>query len=158
MNQMCWYIEKWEKGIRWQRTYKDFDYSIMMDDSIPFSQDNYNQIKDIYFDYCKTMKELKYEETELKKEHGIEINWNYYHDLYRDKCSHVCSDRELANYAVSLCYEDYPHKSKSFMWKVAESGIIQNIKQVPVKLPCKNSKGTYKYLGKKYSLEDMSID
>lgn len=155
---MCWEIEQWERNIRWKRTYEDFDYSIMIDDTISFSQENYNRIKDIYFDYCKTMRELKYEETELKREQGIEINWKYYYDLYKDRCSQVCSDRELANYAVALCYEDYPNKTKTFIWKVASSGIIQNINQIPIKLPYKNPNGRYKYLGKKYSLEEFTID
>lgn len=158
MNRLCWEIEKWERSFRWKRTYEDFDYNIMIDISIPFSQENYDKIKEIYFEFCKEMKELKIDEFEIKKEEGLVINWNYYYELYRKKCLAVCSEKEVANYAVSLCYRDYPNKSKKFMWKVAENGIVENIKQVPVKLPCKNPNGDLEYLGRKYSLEECEID
>lgn len=158
MNRLCWEIEKWERSFRWKRTYKDFDYNIMIDDTIPFCQDKYDKIKEIYFEFCKEMKQLKLDELDIKQEKGLIIDWNHYYDLYRNKCLSVCSEKEIANYAVLLCYRDYPNKSKKFMWKVAENGIVENIKQVSVKLPCINPNGNLEYLGRKYSLEECKID
>lgn len=158
MNRLCWEIEKWERSFRWKRTYEDFDYHIMIDDSIPFSQENFSKIEAIYFDFCKEMKQLKFDENELKREMRLEINWGHYYDLYRNKCLQVCPETEVANYAVLLCYEKYPKKSRKFMWKVAENGITQNIKQVKIKLPCRNPNGNYEYLGRKYNMEECVID
>lgn len=154
MNRLCWEIEKWEREFRWKRTYKEFDYNIMIDSSIPYLEENYNQIKNIYLDFCKEMKELKLSEYELKQEQGLEVNWEYYYNLYRNKCLKICSIREAANYAVLLCYRKYPNKSKKFMWKITGNGVVENIKQVPIKLPCRNPNGELEYLGRKYSMEE----
>lgn len=155
MNKLCWEIEKWERNFRWKRTFKDFDYSIMIDCFIPHSEENYNKIKDIYIEFCKEMKELKLNEQELKREQGLEVNWEYYYNLYREKCRSVCADKEAANYAVLLCYRDYPSKSKKFMWKVTGNGIVENIQQVAIKLPCINPDGDLEYLGRKYNMEEI---
>lgn len=158
LNRLCWEIEKWECQFRWKRTYEDFDYNIMIDRAISFSQENYENIRSIYLEFCNEMRKLKLDEFEIKKEQGLIINWNYYYDIYKKKCLNICPEKEVANYAVLLCYKEYPHKSKNFMWQVAGAGIIQNIKQIPVKMPCKNPNGDLEYLGHKYSLEEIIID
>ena len=158
LNRLCWEIEKWECQFCWKRTYEDFDYNIMIDSAISFSQENYENIKSIYLEFCNEMRKLKLDEFEIKKEQGLIINWNYYYDIYKKKCLNICPEKEVANYAVLLCYKEYPHKSKNFMWQVAGAGIIQNIKQIPVKMPCKNPNGDLEYLGHKYSLEEIIID
>ena len=159
MNRLCWEIERWERDFRWKRTYKDFDYNIMIDDSITFVQENYDKIKDIYLDFCKTMKALYSEKSVVQREYGVEIHWQYYYDLYRNKCLQVCPETEFANYAVMLCYVENPTNSrnKNFIWNVAGNGVIQNIKQVPVKLPMRNPDGEFEYLGRKYSMEEFVI-
>ena len=155
MNRLCWEIERWERDFRWKRTYKDFDYNIMIDDSITFVQENYDKIKNIYLDFCSTMKTLYSEKNTIQREYGVEIHWQYYYDLYRNRCLQVCSEQEFANYAVMLCYVECPTKSRSknFIWNVAGNGVVKNIKQVPVKLPMRNPTGRFEYLGRKYSME-----
>ena len=48
MNRLCWDIEKWHRKIRFKRKYDDFDYSIMLDDSIPFDEDKFNQLENYF--------------------------------------------------------------------------------------------------------------
>lgn len=171
MNKLCWDIERWERDIRWKRTYKDFDYHIMIDDSIPINPDVYEAIRDIYLRFSKEMAELAKDQASVRQysdsvvrnaitkydaEH-FTINWGYYYDLYKAECLSVCPDvQELANICVKLCYEDMPNKNVKFMWVVAEEGILKNIKPVDViRLPKMDECGDREYLGRRYSMVDV---
>ena len=160
MNRLCREIEKWEKSFRWKRTFKEFDYHIMIDESIPFNQERFDAIEEIFLEFCKEMKQLKSDEREIQNENiEFTVNWNYYYDYYRNKCEEVCSyQKELANIAVLLCYENHPTKNKKFLWRIAGSGVVQNIKQVDYFLPIEASNGEYEYLGKRYNLMKREDD
>lgn len=169
LNRLCFEIEKWDKTLRFKKTYHDFDYSIMVDSSLPIPENVFREIEAVYLEFCREMAQLgkdqamvrnyeKYKE-ELKdwitpdEAAQFEINWKYYYELYRERCLKICPDeRLLANIAVILCYETYPSKNKKFLWCVAAEGILKNIRQVPFKLPYRDDSGTLEYLGKKYSL------
>lgn len=174
MNRLCFKIEKWEKSIRWKRTYKDFDYKIMIDESITVRDNMFNEIENIYLSYCDTMKALgklklklsKYEEYKEDFKDVLicyvnqkpVIDWKRYFQMYKNTCEGICTNNQmLANIVVRLCYEKYPSRntSKNFMWKVAEEGIIKNIQQVDLQLPQKDTGGDLYYLGKKYKIIDM---
>lgn len=174
MNRLAWNIEKWHKEIRFKRKYNDFNYKIMIDDSIPFNQNKFNELEELYIDYTKQMKELgkqnalnkNYDDYRgyfgyndiLTKEEVINtnINWNYYYDLYREKAKKICPNKkELANLVVKLCYEKYPKRNKKFIWIIASQGIIDNLKQVKISLPIKDVNGEYEYLGNRYSLKEV---
>jgi hypothetical protein len=159
MNRLCFELEKWDKEFRWKRTTKDFDYTIMMDNSIEISDEVYKAIEQIYLEYCKEMLQLAKDNLSIKQEYGnIEINWGYYYDLYKNKCLAICpNEKMLANIAVKLCYEKYPNKNKGFIWTIAGNGIVENIKQENFMLPQKSEYGTYEYLGKYYELKDIII-
>lgn len=182
MNRLCFKIEKWEKTIRWKRTYKDFDYSIMIDNSVGVSDAIFTQIENVYLDYCNTMKMLgklkpylakfKDNEKEFINIHICSFNqkptidWNKYYKSYKETCQSICPNKQmLANIVVKLCYEKYSSRntSKNFMWKVAEEGIVENIQQINIQLPQRDSCGDLYYLGKQYKIinmkkEDMQID
>ncbi len=174
MNRLAWDIEKWHKEIRFKRKYKDFDYSIMIDENIPLNQDKMNKLEEIYLDFLKKMKELgkqnalskNYDEykdyfgDDVSKEEvmNTKINWNYYYDQYRMMAEKICHNKkELANLAVKLCYEKHPKKNKKFMWIVAGEGIVENIKQVDIMLPIEDRNGEYEYLGNTYKLQEVNI-
>lgn len=169
MNRLCFEIEKWEKRFRYKRTYKDFDYKIMIDDSIEFNEERFKAIERIYLEFNKEMADLskemamfknydKYKDdlanwVDKKTASEFVVNWNYYYDLYRKRCKEICDNsKELANYAAILCYEKYPARNKKFLWQVAGEGIIANIKPIDIYLPLRDDNGEYEYLGKKYSL------
>ena len=180
MNRLCVDIERWQrKHIKFKKTYKDFDYHIMIDETIPFNEEHFKSIEKIYLDFCKEIDEAsifnakcrnydKYKDyfkenyPELTKEfvENFEINWKVYYDKYRSLCRRVCSDKqELANIATILCYEKYPNKNKKFIWKVASDGVLLNIKNQNIVLPMKCKDGNLEYLGKKYAmLEVYNID
>ncbi len=175
MNRLCFDIEKWEKKVRYRRTDKTFDYSIMIDKDIPFDQDKFDAIEKIYLGFCSETAELlklykmtkqwsKYE-GQLKgimtKQEAAEyeINWDSYYGKYRSRCQAVCPDtKELANYAVVLCYQKYPARGKKFMWRMAPGGIVENIKQESFALPSLDDSGEYEYLGKRYSFVAFNGD
>ena len=175
MNRLCFDIEKWEKKVRYRRTDKTFDYSIMIDKDIPFDQDKFDAIEKIYLEFCSETAELlklykmtkqwsKYEgqlKGVMTKQEAAEyeINWDSYYGKYRSRCQAVCPDtKELANYAVVLCYQKYPARGKKFMWRMAPGGIVENIKQESFALPSLDDSGEYEYLGKRYSFVAFNGD
>lgn len=175
MNRLCFELEKWSKTIRFRRKFNDFDYSIMIDDSINISEELFSEIESIYLDFCKEMNELGRLQSKLKnyKQYVDEfdgvityqeaqntvIDWKYYYNQYKEKCMAICKDQKsLANITVRLFYEKYRNKSNKFMWIVAEEGIINNIKQMNIKLPIRSNGGDYMYLGKKYDIVKVNSE
>lgn len=175
MNKLCKQIEKWEHSFKWIRTYKDFDWHIMMDDEVGIDFNTFCLIEQVYLEFCKEMQDLVSLQEEIRSRvtysddyadimsysdaKEFTIDWGYYYDLYRNKCLQICPNRKmLANIAVALCYEKYPNKNKKFMWRVAGDGIIENIKAVDIELPIKDDNGSYLYLGKHYRKEKYNYD
>ena len=160
MNRLCFELEKWDKQLKWKKDNADFDYRIMIDDSLEIPEDIFIEIEKIYLDYCKEINQLIKDDKSIKQEYkDIEINWDYYYDSYRKKCYEICNDEKLiANIAVKLCYEKYPKKNKGFMWIICGNGIVKNIKQCETLfLPQKDSNGVYEYLGKRYNLVEVNM-
>ena len=85
------------------------------------------------------------------------IAYGKLYDSYRGRCLSVCSNniRMVANAAVQLCHD---HKSwnQKFQWIVGGSGIVQNIKQVDIMLPERDDDGEFEYLGRKYTMTQIS--
>lgn len=175
MNRMAWHIEKWHKLIKFQRKFNDFDYNIMIDNSISFNQNKFDQLEILFKEYLKMASELgkqntlskNYEKYKNYYNDGLtkqevlntKVNWKYYYEQFEEKAIKICDNpKELANLAVKLCYEKYPNKNKKFIWVVASEGILENIKQVKkIYLPIKNENGQYEYLGNYYDLQEVSF-
>lgn len=175
MNKLCAQIEKWEQSFRWIRTYKDFDWHILIDEKVGIDFNTFCAIEKVYLEYCSEMQDLAALQQEIRSRETYNeeysdimsysdakeftIDWGYYYDLYRNKCLQICPDRKmLANIAVALCYEKYPSKNKKFMWKIAGDGIVENIKAVDIDLPVRDDNGAYSYLGKRYRKETYNDD
>lgn len=173
MNRLCKEIERWEKQFRYKRSYKDFNYKIMMDDKIPVNEETFSQVEELYLEFNKKIaainKELQMIRTYANYESDLMgwasngnskefiVNWQYYYDQFKSKRLKICPDcKELANYAVMLCYEKYPRRNKKFMWRVASDGILQNLQPITIKLPSPDDNGSYEYLGKKYDMVDFT--
>lgn len=168
MNRLCFDLEKWNKQIKWSKSKNDFDYHIMIDDSVFYTQEQYDKILEIYNDFLKTMNELGKFQTmchnynkykDYFKEQGMDrcaaasfqVDYGAYYDHYRELCDSVCSNHQsLANILVRICYEECPKKDKKFLWIVAADGVIKNIKQVKHKLPIRDINGTDWYMGRQY--------
>ena len=92
----------------------------------------------------------------INKESAINyhVNWDSIYGKYRQECEDECPDKkELANYAVMLCYEKYPRRGKKFLWAVASSGVLENLEQQDVLIPFKDDDGEYEYMGRRYTLK-----
>lgn len=156
MNRLCWELEKWDKRIRWKRTYKDFDYTIMIDYNHLADGNTFRKIEEVFLRFCDEIAQLRKDELSIQKEFGIDIKWDYYYENYRNECEAICHNKKmLANVAVKLCYEKYPNKKKSFMWRIAGDGILQNLQQADILLPLRCDDGDYEYLGKRYAMVDL---
>lgn len=165
MNRLCKDIERWCKVNKYSLgRISDFDYEIMIDDSIENTFEEQEEINKLFLAFTKEMAALAKDQAAIRKygddtlskfdSRNFSINWNYYYDKYREKCNAISTDnRKIANMAVRACYEFYPQKRNSrFMWVVAGQGIVENITQVEFDLPIRDNEGEYEYLGKKYSL------
>lgn len=157
MNRLCWQLEKWENGIRWKRTYKDFDYTIMIDPNIVVSENIFQKVEKIYLEFCAEMMQLGKDQASIHQEGSDAlINWSYYYGLYKERCEEVCGQQALANIATVLCYEKYPSKSKKFLWVVCGEGVVKNIKQQEMYLPVEDATGEIEYLGRRYRMERVA--
>lgn len=169
MNKLCRELEKWHNEIRWQKNDKNFDYTIMIDNNLKYTEEQYKAIENIYLRFvsesAKLMEAFKKGKTlsedlnnylitdNLGKQY---VNWDLYYSNIRKKCLSVVADIQLvANIAVKLCYEVYTSRSKKFMWAIAGPGIVNNIKQTEVYLPQKTENGKYDYLGHKYNMKKI---
>lgn len=175
MNQLCFYLERWENTIRKRRTDK-FDWTIMIDSDVGYTQEHFDAIEPIFHEFnklcrdlssinrkCKNYNTYKKELTKLgiTKEDAkdFDVNWQSYYDTFRNRCQAIVPDqRELANICVVLCYEKYKSRNKKFMWQIAGKGIVENIKQANICLPQECDDGEYEYLGKRYTLAPVAND
>lgn len=197
MNRLCKEIEAWHRSIKWMKPFSQltagekmknfcyhidtqknmnraaspaqFDYTIMMDTSIPIDDKKLNCIKEIYLQFNKESREIiqnshKEMLKAANKQPGQEsmfynsINWQGIYNIYRMKCFAVCPDIcELANYAAIICYELYPKRKKGFLWNIAGEGVLANLKQTEQLLPIRDPDGAYEYLGNRYRLEKVIL-
>ena len=59
MNRLAKDIESWQKAeIRFKKTYKDFDYKIMMSPFAKYDEETFNKIEEIFIRFDKQMSEL----------------------------------------------------------------------------------------------------
>ena len=173
MNELAFMLERFhDREIKWKRN-KNFNYRIMMDETIPFDQDKFDKIEKIFLSFNKEMKYLvtfegklhRYDEfkRELKawdKESAMNyhVNWDSIYAKYRNECLEICEQKELANIATLICYEKYPRRSKKFLWAVASAGILENLEQKEIQIPVRDDNGCCEYLGRRYSMIDYKPD
>lgn len=171
MNHLCIDLEKWHKKLTWKRQ-PAFDYTIMIDDTIPEDPRIASAIESLFIEYNNEIKALladqrrvrTYQDDDIRQQltrsdaENFVIDWGSCYEKYKRKCADVCSNKkELANIAVRLVYEKYPSSKSKFHWVVAEEGILDNIKQVEtISLPMRDKNGELMYLGRKYSMVDVN--
>jgi hypothetical protein len=81
------------------------------------------------------------------------------HEAYVGISSNI---RELANLALTICYEIHPGDNKTFAWNVFGEGIVQNVfknRQKKLFVPILDEKnGTIEYLGRMYSRVEIEVE
>ena len=174
MNRLCWELERWSKGIRWKRTFAEFDYSIMIDADVKYSDETALAVEAVYLEFGRETRKLHLEQSRIQKFQDADVkerftrfeaknyraDWKKHYDLYRAKCREACPDEKaLANILVKLGYEKYPKRDKKFMWNMVGDGIVANIKQVEkLVLPKRDSNGKLEYLGRRYSMVEIGVN
>lgn len=174
MNSLCYDIERWENTKKTRKFIPDFDYHLMIDESIELNEERFAQVKQIYEDFNKLVRMLLLERSKCadweknkewikrymnitKKEAlAFDVNWNYYYGEYRKKLLAVTKNKaELVNYLVLLCYEKYPKSSKKILWSVAGDWVVDNIKQVNEEILVRDKQGDVEILGERYKWEKV---
>ena len=172
MNNLCKIVEKWHnKEIKWKR-HDGFDYSIMMDDSIPIDMEKVEKINVVYKDFKKAV----HNEFELNRKcHNYDryknelaaytkdeadayfLHFDDIYNKYKKICESICSNKkELANIAVYVCYVlDSKKNMNKFIWAITSEGILENIKQQDINIPIRCDKGRNEYLGKRYKMTPL---
>lgn len=170
MNRLCKDIERWCKTERYSSGARDFDYHIMIDETVEVPEELQAQVNALFIKFYKETAELARDQLNVRKygddslsrydARNFSINWGYYYDLYRAEAEKLCDDKKaLANAAVRACYEYYANKKNTrFMWVVAGDGILENIKQQRFELPIRDSQGEYEYLGNRYSFAEIILE
>lgn len=172
MNGLCYDIERWENTKKTRKFIPDFDYHLMIDDSVEFNEETFAKIKEVYEDFNKTIRMLLLERSKcsdweknrewIKKYMGInkkealafDVNWNYYYAEYRKKLLSITKNKaEIVNCLVKLCYELYPKSSKKILWSVAGEWVVDNIKQVNEYVLVRDKHGDLSILGEHYRWE-----
>ena len=177
MNSLCFDIERWENTKKTRRTTDDFDYHIMIDDSVEVDNDTLEKVEEIYLDFNKTIRRLllekskckdweknkewikKYMAINKKQAMAFDVNWNYYYDIYKDKLLSITRNKALlVNCLVKLTYEKYPRSTKKILWSVAGDWVVGNVKVVNEQLLVRDSDGDISILGENYRWENIVND
>ncbi len=171
MNEHCWFVEKWERKLRFNKDFVNTSHCII-DNEIPFNQDKYDEIVDLFKIYkkdyddnksfermCKNYEKYKdnLEELDLDKStiKNFEIDWDVFYQKYKMKFLEIVPNQaELANYLVELVYNKMNGMYYNIMWQIADEGIMTNLRKnriKPVLVPeeTKDSTGS-EYLGRYY--------
>ena len=67
MNQLCWNIEQWERHMMSQKHKEKFNYSILINETIPFDKEKYEKLKEMFIQYNKEMNNLLEDNYKFKK-------------------------------------------------------------------------------------------
>lgn len=171
MNQLAWYIEDIDFDLKFFKKEKEFDYTILMDSTYKVNSDSkiYKKILNVLKKYHRI-----YELNVHEKRNMIET-FDYYEEDEDDQelsflCNEIenellalCSNKlELADYMISIAYNELKNKSKSILWNVCGEQVVENLKRKSEKgyYPIETTPDdydSYEYLGKYYKLQEENI-
>ena len=163
MNMLCRDLERWQRRIRFKRTDREFDHTIMLDPEIEVAPGIFDAMSRLYKSFCDDLKRLPEDIRDFTEEERKQAYIDLY-DFYRVRCLAACGYdvRVVANAAVELCHQ-HPSCNQKFQWIVGGPGIVENIQQTDIVLPDQDDNGELKYLGKNYKMtaikkEDVIIE
>lgn len=153
INRICWRIED-----EFQTTdvipNVEFDYSILKNNST-YTQEQYNDIKQLYEEYGKAMLMLSKGRTKNETTNeDVELGVIKLKEEFINECYVVCPDTDvLSNIIVDVCYTT--SKNKSFAWEVAGEELYYNVLRNSgnkISFPVKDENGDIEFCGNKFSL------
>ena len=161
MNRICHHMEKKVRPIKQRVTSKSIDSNIVIlkDHDIDLDKEKLDALYSIYKKYKKGKQNFSSVKNETGEERFKTIE--QYNKAIRSESYSISSDIcELANLAVTICYEMHPSDNKAFAWGVFGEGIIENVKknkQEKIQVPFADQSGDIVYLGNRYSLYDLDV-
>jgi hypothetical protein len=162
VNRICHYMESQMKEIKFLTKHKITDENILIlkDHDIELNKEKLKKLYNIY----KKFKSEKRNFANIKDSEGNERykTIDQYNKSIRQECYNISSNiSELANLAISICYEIHPNDNKQFCWSVFGEGIIANIKknrQDKILVPFLSDDGDIEYLGNKYKRYEIEVN
>ena len=153
MNELCWMIESIDIKKKFPKDTNQFDYTILMDESVPIDNKKLEVIEKIYKEYKVYKSRIKLQSVfDDGDSDYIEINENMIDKFIKDAYDISSNDIDIANMCVYVNYILYPNSPKDFAWNVGREGLLKNIikNQKPIKyVPVKDEYGV-EYLGERY--------
>lgn len=127
-----------------------FDYNIYINPDIAVDPEKLDMLLEIY---------LKFKKHSQSK---LETKQDNYNDYLKGEAEKITSNMsELANLAVTICYENNPKSNKSFCWEIASDGIIENLLRNTdrkIMIPVSDTNGSIEYLWSRYSLKEFDLE
>jgi hypothetical protein len=162
MNNICRYMERSIKEIK-KRTKHDIvkeKIQLLKNAEIELDKEKLKKLYDLYKKYKREKRNF----INIKDSDGEEVykTIEQYNKVVLQESYEISSDVcELANLAVTLCYDMYPSDSKTFAWNIFGDGIIKNIvfnnKSNKAIVPFLEKGGNIQYLGSTYQLKEIAI-
>ena len=161
MNNICHYMESKVKEIKFTKPKYDASLlAILKDTDIEIDKEKLKQLYTIYKQYKSEKRSFLTLRDDNDEERFKTIEqYNKYIRYEAYKISSSVS--ELANLAVTICYEIHPADNKTFAWNIFGEGIIKNIeknKSDRIYVPLLNDNGNIEFLGKKYRREEIQLE
>jgi len=161
-NKACRFLESEIKEIKKQVKNSNIEniVAILTDASIAYDDSKYQAIKVLHKKYKSGKSNFAF----IKDVNGKEMfsNLEQYNKFILEEAQSISADiSELANLAVRVCYIDYPHDTKQFVWQIFGEGIINNVlkhRQENPKAPFLDVSGDIEYLGSYFKLHPISTD
>ena len=170
MNEHCWFIEKWERGLRFNTDFINTSYC-MIDNNIEFNQEKYDKVVEVFNKCRKEYKGLKDEERMAKnfdkykyffegltkfEVENTNYDWDKFYNRYKKEFETICPQNELTNYLVQLIYNNLNGSYYNILWEVCKKGILENlninrVKPILAPVESEDNIGT-EYLGRYYKL------
>ena len=171
MNVLATYVEDIEFDNKWKLKTDPFDYHILM--SKDYNLDDrttHNKIKNVIAEFTKKYNSIIREKKELDGYDDISVspeeieNYNLEITLlmqeYESKLLNVCSNEvKMVDYLIDIYYKNHTSQPKTLLWGKFGDIILNNVKSKSDKVcyPVLDENGV-EYLGKKYSLKEVSIN
>jgi hypothetical protein len=160
MNNVCHYMEQNIKEIKenGRRAISDENILLLKDNDIEIDKIKLKRLYDLFKKYKSEKRNFaNIMDGDIERFKTIE----QYNKFIKTEAFNISSDgQELANLAISICYEIHPNDNKTFAWGVFGEEIINNVyknRQTIVKIPFVDDFGNIEWLGNKYSSKEINI-
>ena len=161
-NKACRFLESEVKEIKKKVKNKNVEdvVAILIDSSIEYDDNKYQQIKALHKKYKSGKTNFAF----IKDVNGKEMfsNLKQYNKFILEEAYAISADiSELANLAVRVCYVDYPHDTKQFVWQIFGEGVVGNVmkhRQETPMAPFLDASGGIEYLGSYFDLKPVNTE